>query len=113
MKQNRMKEFVIPREEEKKILQKLGSRDDADAARIKRYLAMPDLSRTKGSPIRELVEKITSIPDFGSFDIVNVPEIVPTDIAFDLFDFAENHPVRSKSDTYYTDDTHILRPHTT
>ena len=74
---------------------------------------MPDLSRTEGSPIKELVERITSIIDFKNFNVVNPPEIVPISIAFDLFDFTEDHPARSKSDTYYTDETHILRPHTT
>ncbi len=108
-----MAEIVIPRDEEKKIIQTLATRHDADAARMKRYLAMPDLSRTDGSPIQQLVERITSVPDFADFDVVNPPEIVPTDIAFDLFDFAGDHPARSPSDTYYTDDTHILRPHTT
>ena len=108
-----MKEYNIPRDEEKKILQTLAKREDADAARIKRYLAMPDLSRTKGSPIKELVDSITSIEDFRDFDLADVPEIVPTNIAFDLFDFAQNHPARSRSDTYFLDDTHILRPHTT
>lgn len=108
-----MKEYVIPKDEEKAILQTLEKRHDADAARIKRYLSMPDLSRTESSPIKQLVESIVSIPDFKSFDLVNAPEIVPTSIAFDLFDFAPNHPARSRSDTYFADETHILRPHTT
>jgi phenylalanyl-tRNA synthetase alpha chain len=108
-----MSEYIIPRDEEKKILDTLKARHDADAARMKRYLAMPDLSRTPESPIKELVDKITSVPDFKNFDRVDVPEIVPTDIAFDLFDFAADHPARSPSDTYFADDTHLLRPHTT
>ncbi|MEK7480088.1 MAG: hypothetical protein AAB665_02240 [Patescibacteria group bacterium] len=108
-----MSEYVIPRDEEKKILDTLAKRQDADAARMRRYLAMPDLSRTPQSPIKELVDKITSVPDFKSFDTVDVPEIVPMDIAFDLFDFAHDHPARSPSDTYFADDTHLLRPHTT
>lgn len=113
MNQNDMKEYAIPRDEEKRILSALEKRDDADAMRIERYLAMPDLSRTEGSPIKELVDKITSVPDYKDFDRIDSPEIVPTEIAFDLFDFAPNHPARSKSDTYFADDLHILRPHTT
>ena len=108
-----MSEYGIPRDEEKKILTALEARKDADAARMKRYLALPDLSRTPHSPIKELVDKITSVPDFKDFDRVDVPEIVPTDVAFDLFDFAADHPARSHSDTYFADETHILRPHTT
>jgi len=108
-----MSEYSIPRDEEKKILSTLEARKDADAARMKRYLAMPDLSRTPDSPIKELVGKITSVPDFKDFDRVDVPEVVPMDVAFDLFDFADDHPARSHSDTYFADETHILRPHTT
>ena len=108
-----MSEYVIAKDEEKKILHTLEARRDADAARMKRYLALPDLSRTPHSPIKELVDKITSVPDFKDFDRVDAPEIVPTDVAFDLFDFAANHPARSHSDTYFADETHILRPHTT
>lgn len=108
-----MKEYVIPRDDERKMLNKLGDRKDAEAVRIKRYLTMPDLSRTEGSPIKELVNKIISIPDFAAFDLVDVPEVIPTDVAFDLFDFPSDHPARGKSDTYFLDDSHILRPHTT
>ena len=38
---------------------------------------------------------------------------MPASISFDLFDFPADHPVRSKSDTYYVDDKNILRTHTT
>ncbi len=104
---------MIKSPDEPKLIAELEKRTDADAVRIKRFLAMPDLSRTEGSPIKELVSKTTSIPDFKDFDIAEAPEIVPTDIAFDLFDFAPDHPARSKSDTYYLDEKNILRPHTT
>lgn len=106
-------EIKVSLEEQDKLLQDLESRSDAEAARMKRYLAMPDLSRTEGSPIKELVHRITAISDFKIFDIIHVPEIMSTKIAFDLFDFPDNHPARSKSDTYYVDDNHILRTQTT
>ena len=106
-------EYHISTDEEKKITATLEGRQDTDALRITRSLAMPDLSRAEGSPIADLVSNIRSVPDFKNFDTVTVPEIVPTDIAFDLFDFAPDHPARSRSDTYFADDTHILRPHTT
>ena len=96
-----MTEFIITADDEKVILKALEKRTDPDALRIKRYLGMPDLSRTEGNPIKKLVERITAIPDFQRFDLVNVPEIVPTSVAFDLFDFAPDHPARSRSDTYF------------
>lgn len=105
--------YSARRDEEKKLLKSLEKRSDSESNRIKRYLAMPDLSRTAGSPIAEVVERILALPDFKGFDVIEVPEIVPADISFDLFDFPSDHPARSKSDTYYVDDKHILRTHTT
>lgn len=105
--------IMIKSDDEPRLRAELEKRTDSESARIKRYLAMPDLSRTEGSPIKNLVDKIISIPDFKDFDVVEVPEIVPTSIVFDLFDFAPDHPARSKSDTYYVDEKNILRTHTT
>jgi phenylalanyl-tRNA synthetase alpha chain len=108
-----MNNIKVDTAEQERLLRELDKRTDAEAGRIKRYLAMPDLSRTPGSPIHEIVDRITSIPDFKEFDIVESPEIVPASVSFDLFDFAPDHPARSKSDTYYVDDENILRTHTT
>jgi phenylalanyl-tRNA synthetase alpha chain len=106
-------EIKIDTKEQDELIKGLDARTDVEAARIKRYLAMPDLSRTTGSPIAELVKRITTIPDYKNFDIIEVPEIMPTQIAFDLFDFPEDHPARSKSDTYYINEDNILRTQTT
>lgn len=95
------------------LLKKLEARTDTEALRMKRYFAMPDLSRKIDSPIHEIVTRILQEPDFKNFDIVEAPEIVPTNVTFDLYNFAQNHPARSHSDTYFIDDTNILRPHTT
>lgn len=98
---------------ENTIKTELEKRNDPEALRIRRFLQMPDLSRTEESPIAELVKRIIALPDFADFDIVTAPEIVSADKSFDLFDFPSEHPVRSRSDTYYVDDSHILRTHTT
>src|SRR3989344_5858353 len=103
----------IENEKEKRLKEELEKRHDAEAERLKRFLSMPDLSRTEGSPVKEMVDRITSIPDFKDFDIVEVPEITPTNIAFDFFDFPVDHPTRSKSDTYYINEDNILRTQTT
>jgi len=94
-------------------LDRLAARDDFEARRIRRMLSMPDLSRTPGSPLHELVERVKSVPSFKDFDIIAIPEIVPASISFDLFDFPPTHPSRSTSDTYYIDEKHILRTHDT
>lgn len=107
------KEIKIDTTEEDVLKAELAKRQDVEAVRIRRYLDMSDLSRTDGSPIKELVNRITNIDDYKDFDIINCPEIMSTEIAFDFFDFAPDHPARSKSDTYYADDNHILRTQTT
>ncbi len=108
-----MKEIVIDSPEEKKLRAEIAQRTDADGKRMERFLEMPDLSRTKGSPIAEIVDRIVHSPYFKDLDIIKPPEIVPADISFDLFDFPPDHPARSRSDTYYVNDQYILRPHTT
>jgi phenylalanyl-tRNA synthetase alpha chain len=108
-----MSEIVIDNSEEIRLKKELEKRTDFEALRIKRYLSMPDLSRKEGSPLHQMVKNILSIPDFQALDDIKIPEIVPADISFDLFDFPKDHPARSKSDTYYIDEKNILRTHTT
>jgi phenylalanyl-tRNA synthetase alpha chain len=108
-----MNEIVIESPEELTLRAKVESRSDAEGLRMARFLAMPDLSRMPGSPIAEIVRRILESPYFKSLDVMRTPEIVPADVSFDLFDFPQDHPARSHSDTYYVDDTHILRTHTT
>jgi len=106
-------EYRISLEEQERVLKTLDARKDAEAERIRRYLAMPDLSRTPGSPLCDIVKKAMQVPALKGFDNIIIPEVVPTEITFDLFDFAPDHPVRSKSDTYYIDEKNILRTHDT
>lgn len=108
-----MSNIVIDIGKEKKIKKELEKRADIEAARIKRYLSMPDLSRTPGSPINEIVNRILASPYFKNLDTIQIPEIVEAETSFDLFDFPPDHPARSHSDTYYVDDKNILRTHTT
>lgn len=103
----------IDRTEEGRLREALAARDDFEAKRIERYLSMPDLSRTPGSPLHEIVERVKKVPALAGLDTIEIPEIVPTDITFDLFDFPADHPARSRSDTYYVDDRNILRTHNT
>lgn len=108
-----MHNLTIPSQEEDRLKIELDKRTDAEAARIKRYLNMDDLARREAGPIRELVNNIVGLEQFNNFDIITIPEIVPADASFDLFNFPPDHPARSKSDTYYVDDKNILRTHTT
>lgn len=105
--------IIVESADEVRLKKELENKHDAESERIKRYLAMPDLSRTQGSPIKEIVDRILQSDYFKDLDTIKIPEIVPAEISFDLFDFAPDHPARSRSDTYYVDDKNILRTHTT
>ncbi len=107
------KYIKIDTSEEKRIKEHLEARNDFEALRMKRYLSMPDLSRTEGSPLFEMVKKVLAIKSLENFDVIEIPEIVPASICFDLFGFKPDHPSRSKSDTYYADEKNILRTHDT
>jgi phenylalanyl-tRNA synthetase alpha chain len=107
------KEYKISLDAQEKALKPLLARNDAYAERVKRYLTMPDLPRTPGSPLFDIVARVRSLPIVENFDNVIVPEVVPADITFDLFDFPPEHPARSMSDTYYVDDKNVLRTHDT
>jgi phenylalanyl-tRNA synthetase alpha chain len=106
-------ELKIDTTQQDKLKRELDARTDIEAARMKRYLAMPDLSRTEGSPLHEIVERVKKVPSLAGLDVIEIPEIVPAEITFDLFDFPADHVARSTSDTYYADEKNILRTHNT
>lgn len=108
-----MPNYEIISPEEEAFKKDLESKTDAHSMRLKRYLTMPDLSRTPGSPLEEIVKKAKSVPALENFDDIKIPEIVPTNILFDLFNMPPEHPARSKSDTYYVDEANVLRTHDT
>ena len=105
--------ITIDRSDEERLRRDIAGRTDTEALRMQRYLSMADLSRSPGSPLTAIVERVKDVPVLKDFDIIEIPEIVPSDISFDLFDFATDHPARSPSDTYYVDETNILRTHDT
>jgi phenylalanyl-tRNA synthetase alpha chain len=106
-------EININTDDQEAILKTLDQRTDPEAFRIKRYLEMKDLSRTVESPLFEIAEKVKQVPALSGFDIITIPEVISTEILFDLFDFAPDHVARSKSDTYYIDEQNVLRTHDT
>lgn len=108
-----MANIEIRSPQEEKLRAELEARTDVFSERLKRYLAMPDLSRTPGSPVYEVVERAKKVPSLLGFDDIKIPEIIPTNIMFDLFNMPEGHPARSKSDTYYVNEGNVLRTHDT
>ncbi|MEK7664206.1 MAG: hypothetical protein AAB340_02080 [Patescibacteria group bacterium] len=107
------REIIVDNLKEKAIIEELKNRSDIKAERIKRLLAMPDLSRKEGSPLKAVVDKVLAIEELKDLDNIVIPEIISTEILFDLFGFTQDHPARSESDTYYVNDKNVLRTHDT
>ncbi len=107
------KNIIINNDSEKQLIADLQKRTDVKSERVKRVLAWPDLSRMPGSPLKALIDKVLQIKEFSDFGNIVIPEVIPTEILFDLFDFAKDHPARSESDTYYVDQHNVLRTHDT
>jgi phenylalanyl-tRNA synthetase alpha chain len=95
------------------MIKSLEGRTDIKSERIKRFLALPDLTKKENSPVKILVDRILELPRFKDFDLIEIPKIVTVEDNFDILNTPKNHPSRRESDTYYIDDTNILRTQTT
>ncbi len=99
--------------EEEKILKELQDRNDFNALRLKRLLALPDLTRKHNSPVKFVIDKILTLPLFVGFDVAQIPETISVHNAFDLFDFPPDHQSRKETATYFMTPERVLRTHTT
>jgi len=107
------KNIIIKNEEEDSLIKELEKRTDIKAERIKRLLKLPDLTKKENSPVKILFDQIVNSPKFVDFDLVDFPKIVTVEQCFDLLNMPKDHPARKETDTYYVDERHILRTHTT
>jgi len=107
------KNIVINDPNEGVLIEELQKRTDIKAERIKRLLALPDLTKKENSPVKILLDQILKLPRFADFDLVDFPKIVTVEQNFDVLNAPQNHPSRRESDTYYLDQTNILRTQTT
>jgi phenylalanyl-tRNA synthetase alpha chain len=98
---------------EEQIFADLARRTDFDAKRLQRLYAMPDLTRHENSPVKFIIDAILALSLLKGFDVAVIPESISTNENFDVFDFPQDHPARSKSDTYFITNDRILRTHTT
>lgn len=105
------KNYTSSLDEQKEILKTLDSRTDTQGKRLKEYIALPDLTRLEGSPVKAITEQVINTESLKGFDLIKIPDITSPELIFDLFNFPKDHPARSSSDTYYVDKTHILRSH--
>jgi phenylalanyl-tRNA synthetase alpha chain len=104
-----MRKIVIEDPKEKVLIEELNKRSDIKAERIKRMLALPDLTKKELSPVKIVNDKILDLSVWADFDVVEIPKIVTVEDDFDLLNTPKEHPSRRESDTYYLDQTHILR----
>jgi len=103
------KNIVINDSKEKELIAELEKRTDIKAERIKRLLALPDLTKKDNTPIKILANTITNLPRFANFDLLDIPRIVTVEDDFDLLNTPKDHPSRRETDTYYLGKDHILR----
>ncbi len=101
--------IIIDNPKERSLIEEFKKRSDIKAERIKKLLALPDLTRKEGSPVKILFDQIINLPRFADFDIVDFPRIVTAEENFDLLNTPKDHPSRKETDTYYLDENHVLR----
>jgi phenylalanyl-tRNA synthetase alpha chain len=104
-----MRKIVIEDPKEKVLIEELNGRSDIKAERIKRLLALPDLTKKENSPVKILFDQIINLPRFDGFDIVEFPKVVTIEQCFDLLNTPKDHPSRKETDTYYVNESYILR----
>ncbi len=104
-----MRKIVIEDPNEKVLIEELDKRKDIKAERIKRLLALPDLTKKENSPVKILFDQIINLPRFDGFDIVEFPKIITVEQCFDLLNTPKDHPSRKETDTYYINEEYILR----
>lgn len=94
---------------EQEMLSQLEKRTDFKSLRMKKLLALPDLTMKEYSPVKILFDQILTLPRFKDFDVVQFPRIVTVEQNFDLLNTPKDHPSRRETDTYYINDTYLLR----
>lgn len=103
------RQITINSSNEEKLIKSLELRTDIKAERIKRLLRLPDLTKKANSPVKFLFDQILNLPRFKDFDLLDIPKIVTVEDEFDLLNAPKDHPSRGETDTYYLDETHVLR----
>jgi phenylalanyl-tRNA synthetase alpha chain len=104
-----MRHIIIKDPKEDALIAELKKKTDFKSIRLNKLLALPDLTKKEHSPVKILFDQILKLPRFKDFDIVDFPKIVTVEQDFDLLNTPKDHPSRRETDTYYVDETHVLR----
>lgn len=77
-------------------------------------ITLPSLQQSIGSmhPIEQIIEDFEDLFISMGYDIVEGPEVESVKYNFDMLNEAITHPARSAQDTFYVDETTVLRTHT-
>jgi phenylalanyl-tRNA synthetase alpha chain len=70
-------------------------------------------SRAHSHPVLDVIEKMTEILRSLGLKEVHSNEIEAETVNFDLLNFPADHPAKDMQDTFYLDDSMLLRTHTT
>jgi len=105
--------IIVNNEKEQALIVDLEAKKDINSERIKKLLALPDLTKKESSPVKILFDQILKLPRFADFDTIDFPRVVTVEENFDILNTPKDHPSRKETDTYYVDKDHVLRTQTT
>lgn len=105
--------IVIHNDKERELIKDLEAKSDIKSERIKKLLALPDLTKQENSPIKIVADQVMNLPRFADFDVIDFPRIVTVEEDFDVLNTPKDHPSRRETDTYYIDENYVLRTQTT
>lgn len=77
-------------------------------------ITLPARAQSRGGlhPVTLTLQRIEQLFHSIGFDVANGPEIETDFYNFTALNIPENHPARAMHDTFYVDDSHVLRTHT-
>ena len=77
-------------------------------------VTLPARAQSRGGlhPVTLTLQRIEQLFHSIGFDVANGPEIETDFYNFTALNIPENHPARAMHDTFYVDESHVLRTHT-
>jgi phenylalanyl-tRNA synthetase alpha chain len=77
-------------------------------------ITLPARAQSQGGlhPVTLTLQRIEQLFHSIGFDVANGPEIETDFYNFTALNIPENHPARAMHDTFYVDESHVLRTHT-
>lgn len=110
---NEKKQEILKSYEDK--LNQISNKEmDEKLARTHFNFSVPGEEKPKGSlhPISLVIDEMVDILSKIGFSVRTGPHIESDDYNFSRLNFPKDHPARDMQDTFYIDDEHVLRTHT-